>query len=203
MAPANLTILPYKPGGISLTLDLAPCFVAEARIHEISFADKQRAKDLFSEFTRAYIYASKLHAMCKLHVFRATTASRRRRSIVLIDIIPEKVKEKGLTTSRSATGAADIREAFIYTDTEYLACEDARAALEAAEQLMFGKMMAFREAADAVKHMLSPDDRPRLNNAEIHPNAHGTDAVPDPMGASDDAPPLPHQPVTGWGTPGH
>lgn len=200
---ANLIIAPYRVGGIALTLDLQPCFVAEARIHEISFADKQRAKDLFSEFTRAYIYASKLHAMCKLHVFRATTASRRRRSIVLIDIIPGKVAEKGLSTSRSTTGAADIREAFIYTDEEYLACEDARAALEAAEQLMFGKMMAFREAADACKQMLSPDDRPRLNNAEIHPNAHGTDAEPNPMQAYDEATPIPNRPVEGFGTPGH
>lgn len=198
-----LTILPYKPGGLSLELDLKPCFVAEARIHEISYADKQRAKDLFSEFTRAYIYASKLHAMCKLHVFRATTASRRRRSIVLIDIIPGKVAEKGLGTSRSTTGAADIREAFIYTDEEYLACEDARAALEAAEQLMFGKMMAFREAADACKQMLSPDERPRLNNAEVHPNAHGTDAVPNPMQAFDEATPINSNTVPGFGKPGH
>lgn len=186
---AVLAIAPYRKGGLPLKLDLGPSFISEARIHEISFADKTRAKDLFAEFTKAYIYASKLHAMCKLHVARAAIESRKRRSVLIIDFMPEMAKAKGLSTSRSPTGAEDIREAFLYRDEEFLLIEDGRAALEAAEALLFGKMMAFREAADAVKQMLSPEDRPRLNNAEVQPNAHGFDENPDPMGAADAAPP--------------
>jgi len=200
---ANLEIAPYRTGGHPLVLDLAPCFVAEARIHEISFADKARSKDLFSEFTRGYIHASKLHAMCKLHVARATNESRKRRAVLVIDFMPAMAKEKGLASSRSPTGAEDIREAFLYKDEEFLRIEDSRAALEAAEQLLFGKMMALREAADACKQMLSPEDRPRLNNAELTPNAHGRDANPDPMHAADDIAPPISKPVDGFGTPGH
>lgn len=198
---ATLSIAPYRRGGVPTLFDLGPCFVAERRIMEISFADKPRAKDLFAEFTRAYIYASKLHAMCKMQVAKATTESRKRRSVLIIDFIPEQAKAKGLATSRSPTGAEDIREAFLYRDEEFLAIEDSRAALEAAQELLFGKMMAFREAADAVKQMLSPDDRPRLNNATIEPNAHGRDAVPDPMGAADETPL--NTPVDGFDAPAH
>jgi len=179
--PTTLSIAPYRKGGAPVEFELGSVFPVEARIHEIAFADKSRAKDLFADFTRAYVYTSKLHAMCKLHVARATVEARRRRAVILLDLIPGMVKERGLATSRSATGAADIREAFYYTDAEYLQIEDGRAALEAAEALLFGKMMALREAADACKHMLSPDERPRLSNVEVRPNAFGVDTNPRMM----------------------
>jgi len=201
--PVILSIAPYRKLGLAVSLDMAPCFTAEARIFEIAFADKAKAKDLFSEFTRAYIYAGKLHAMLKMHVAKATTESRRRRAVILLDLMPEMAKEKGLASSRSPTGAADIREAFFYKDEEFLAIEDSRAALEAAEALLFSKLMAFREAADAVKQMLSPEDRHRPNNAELVPNAFGTDTNPRMMEVPRDEAPPPICVVEGFGTPGH
>lgn len=197
----TLSIAPYRKGALPLKLELGPVFIAEARVHEIAMADKARAKSLFADFIGAYIYTSKLHAMCKLHVARAATESRKRRSVLIIDFMPEMAKAKGLSTSRSPTGAEDIREAFLYRDEEFLIIEDGRAALEAAEAMMLGKMLALRDAADAVKQMLSPEDRPRLSNSEIQPNAYGRDANPDPMGAAD--PPPANTPVEGFDEPQH
>lgn len=193
-SPTTLSIAPYRAGGIKLDFELAPLFTAEHRLFEIAIADKSKAKELFTEYTKAYIYASKLHAMCQLHVAKAAIESRKRRAILVIDYMPEMAKAKGLSTSRSPTGAEDIREAFLYRDEEFLRIEEGRASLEAAEQLLFGKMMAFREAADAMKRLLSPDERPRMSNAETLPNAFGSDDVPDPIGASD-------QPVDGFDAP--
>jgi hypothetical protein len=203
MADSSTTfaISPYRKGGLPLKFDMAQVFSAESRMHEISFAGKIQSKDLFATFTRAYIYVSNLHAMVKLHVARASTEARKRRAVLIIDHIPGMAKEKGLATSRSPTGAEDIREAFLYKDEEYLLIEEGRAALEAAEALLFGKMMAFREAADACKQMLSPDERPRLNNAELTPNAHGMDEKP--LIPHDEVVPPPKTPVTGFGEPQH
>lgn len=204
----TLDIALYRKDLPALKLELGPIIAAEHRINDIGFASKDQAKGLYSTFMGAYIHASKLHAMVKLHVAKGAIESRKRRSIVLIDIIPGKAKEKGLGTARSPTGAEDVREAFFYADEEFVSIENSRAHLEAAEQFMFGKMMAFRSAAEACCAMLSPDERPRFNNTEVVGGFHGVD--PDgrmvEQGAAQHTPSTPIPPIVdvgGFGKPSH
>lgn len=199
---AELILAPYRRNALALKMDMMPIFQAEQRINEIAFAGKDQAKSLFADFTRAYVYSAKLHAMVKLHVARATNESRKRRAVLILDYIPEQAKAKGLATTRSPTGAEDIREAFLYRDEEFLNIEDARAALEAAEALLLSKLMAFRDAAQGCRAMLAPQDVPHFNNAETQPNAYGTDANPRMVEEPIDAPP-PIKIVDGFGTPSH
>ena len=197
----------YRKNAPPIKLEMGPLFAAERRINDIGFATKAQAKALYANFLGAYIHAAKLHAMVKLHVAKSAIESRRRRSIILIDIIPGKAKEKGLSTSRSPTGAEDIREAFFYEDEEFVHIENSRAALEAAEQLMFGKMMAFKSAADACSAMLSPDEREhRGPNTEVQAGAHGIDPMGDMVeaGAREHTPEVPPKAdVPGFGKPSH
>jgi hypothetical protein len=192
-----LTIQLYRDGLAPLRLDLAPAHQAERRINDIAFATKHHAKELFSTFLRGYINVAKSHAVVKLHAQKAAIEARKRRAVLLIDHIPAMAKEKGLATSRNATGSEDVREAFYYTDPEYVRIEEARAHLEAAEALLFGKMMAMKAAHDACKAMLSPEDRPVASNtAEAVPGPYGVDERPAMVQEE-------HEEAQGFGEPRH
>jgi hypothetical protein len=203
----TLDIALYRQDLAPLKLELGPIIAAEHRINDIGFATKDQAKVLYSTFIGAYIHAAKMHAMVKLHVAKGAIESRKRRSIVLIDIIPGKAKEKGLGSARSPTGAEDVREAFFYADEEFVAIENSRSHLEAAEALMFGKMMAFKSAAEACAAMLSPDERPRASNTEVVGGFHGVDPNGRMVeaGAQEHTPaaPPPIKDVAGFGSPVH
>ena len=177
MSEAILSIKLYREGMPSLALNLEPIHVAERRLSDLALATKHQAPGLFVVYMQGYISAAKQHAAILVHMQKAAIAARRRRSVLLLDEIPAKAAAKGLGNSRNPTGSEDVREAFFYADPEYIAIEESRASLEAAEKLFFGKMMAMKMACEAAKMMMAPGDRPHIPNDHI-PGVQGIDERP-------------------------
>jgi hypothetical protein len=175
MSQTTLAVPHYRKGIEPFKFDLARVYEAEARLSDIAIATKPIAKDLVATFTKAYVQLGKVYAKVKYEVAMAAIAARKRRAVILLDELPEKAKAKGLATARAPTGSEDVREAFFYTDEAYLAIEESRAALEATQELLFGKLMAMKAAMESCRAMLSPDDRPSFDT-------HGSALVSDPTG---------------------
>jgi hypothetical protein len=148
-----------EKGLAPLEVDLALAYEAEARLPDIAHVNRMTAPGLVAMFTRAADHMAKVHARLEFEVQRATIASRRRRSIVTLDLMPQQVKERGLGSPRSPLGAEDIREALLYGDDEYCRIEEARAGLEAARELAFNKLLLLKGAARSCEKVLEPEGR--------------------------------------------
>jgi hypothetical protein len=208
----TLAVPHYRQGLEPFKFDLARVYEAEARLGDIAICTKPLAKDLVATFTKAYVQLGKVHAKVKYEVAMATIQARRRRAVLLLDEMPEKAKAKGLATARAPTGSEDVREAFFYTDETYLHIEEARAGLEATQELLFGKMMAMRGAIDSCRAMLSPDERPSFDThgsaqaPEEHKaleRAMQAHAPADDIRPEDAPPPINPGRKGGWAKPSH
>jgi hypothetical protein len=199
MSNAILAVPHYRQGIEPLRFDLARVYEAEARLQDIQLAGTSQAKELFAVFTKAYVQLGRVHAKVKYEVAMAAIASRKRRAVLMLDVIPEKAKEKGLGTARAPTGSEDVREAFMYSDSDFLRVEESRASLEATLELVFGKMMAMKDAMAACRMMLAPGDVPSvqtLGNTSPEPAEKTISYDPEPS-------PAPATRKGGWAQPKH
>ncbi len=123
-------------------VDLTPIHRAEARREELMCAYGDSLIELANAFDDGYDAACKLHSKVIYEEEMTTIASRKRCAILLRDELPERIKARGLSTSRSPLGAEDIRTSMMYEDDEFTRLEQYRAALGAIKELLFGKMMS-------------------------------------------------------------
>lgn len=130
----------------TLIIDLENINRLEARMAEIGGATKETAAELMQAFNEGYSELTKAMAKISYEYNQALKNSNKRRGIVLIDIAPEKLKNKGLATSRSPGGSEDLRKAVLDTDEEYLKLLDVLYALEAAYEFLKGKAKSFENA---------------------------------------------------------
>lgn len=159
-----------RQGEKTYEVDLAIIHTAESRTEELAHASGNVA-ELASCFDRAYDSACKLHAMTQYEAEMATIASRKRRAIILKDILPGRIKERGLSSARSPVGAEDIRDTLYYEDDEFVRVEQYRAALDAIKELLFGKMMTMNSARRRAEAM--------LNRGTTKPGAGNDDPLGD------------------------
>jgi hypothetical protein len=135
-------------------VDLTLAYQAEGHLKEIATAGSGNALFLVSKFARAYNALGRAYGMLYKEVGSAAIDSRKRRAHIILDLAPAKAKEKGLSSQRSPTGSEDVREAICYSDPDYCAIEEYRAALEAAKELVFIKLQAMRMGYEAVKSII-------------------------------------------------
>lgn len=131
-----------------LLYDLTEVLVAEGRVHEISFVTPSKAPELMSVFTRACFTLARYASDLSLQRSLAERRIADRQAVMIIDVIPEKIKEKKLT-SNDAT-----RQAFLDLDPEYSEAVVAEAHVSAALMLVQGKLKAMESALNAVKKIL-------------------------------------------------
>lgn len=134
-----------------LQIDLTIAYKAESHIKEIAAANQSNALWFASVFSEAYNSLSRAYGALHYEVASAAIAARKKRAVLVLDVAPRIAKEKGLSSTRSPTGSEDVREAICYSDPEYAAIEEYRAALEAAKELVFLKLRAMQMAYDATK----------------------------------------------------
>jgi hypothetical protein len=150
----TLSIQRPQKGLTPFEVDLRLAYEGEARMKEIATATTGNALHLASVFARSYDSLGRAFGHLYKEVGSATIDSRKRKAKLVLDEAPRIAKEKGLATSRSPSGAEDVRDAICYADEEYCRIEEYRNSLEAAKELVFCKLQAMRMAYDAVRSLV-------------------------------------------------
>lgn len=140
------------------SLDLTKVYEAERRIPEIQIVNKETSAGIMAQFMEGYGQASHSHALLTKMLTEAENAAKRRRAIVILDIVPDVLKERGLVTARNPTGSEDLRNAVLETDEDYQKIVDRIAMLQALRALVAGKMKTLEMSYNAVKKVISPDN---------------------------------------------
>jgi hypothetical protein len=84
----------------------------------------------------------------------ADREATRRKSIVVLEEAPAKLKVLGLASARSPGGSADQREAVLGLDQEFQDALERVAMIDAVIKLLNGKLKAFEMAYTSVKKIL-------------------------------------------------
>jgi hypothetical protein len=133
-----------------IVVDMDLPYRAEARINEISFANKSTAPELASFFNQAYGQLATAYAKLHYEMGMSEIACKKRKAVLTLDHIPDKMKEKGFAKSNE-----DVREAFLYTDEDYINLKESLAAIEATKELVYIKMNALKMALDTTRGILN------------------------------------------------
>lgn len=154
---ASKSILLPLTDGKSISLPLADLYSAEARIREIATVNAHKAPELLATFNIAYLNLNDYLRQIELFLHQAKKALNGRKSIVLLDIVPQFLADRHLT-GKSKSGSEDLRQAVLDQDQEYLRLADNVAQVEAILKLMEEKRKAFEMAFTSVKKILGQEN---------------------------------------------
>jgi hypothetical protein len=167
-----LVVPPGISGGTPIVISLEEILIAERRQDEVATVNSARAPELLAEFTRQWLNLSRIVSLITAERNKAEKALNSRRSIILVDLMTEKLKEKGLTSS------ADNREAIITLDEEYIKLGDILDQISAILELMKGKMKSFDMAFTSVKRLIVADTYMQYNkNNSLSGDTYSTSKV--------------------------
>lgn len=167
MRETDTSIVLSIPGQTDLVIPMENVYRAEARIRDLAFVNRDTAGELLAEFNEAYSILSRQYG--KVHYLTSSLdrLRRKRKAVLTLDVIPEKLKEKGLATSRSPIGSEDVREAFYASDEEYDRLSDGLGQAEAVKEMLGLKLRSFYNAIDSIKTVVRSDRTlPTMNHQE-------------------------------------
>jgi hypothetical protein len=160
----ELLSLTNKDGKEVLAIDIKTIKVAEARIVELASATPEKAPELLYFFTEAYGKVSDLIAKTELAYNRAKVDVEKIKAEILIDKMPDLIKEKKLEKSN-----ADVRNALFFTQADYLQALDLQNQLEALLVFLKGKSkelsMAYFGVKDAINMKSNTLGNTTINNS--------------------------------------
>lgn len=142
-------------------IDMTKLYELEARKQEVAMVNKMRAPELMRAFEQGYGLAARAMVGIRLEVDKAKEALNKRKAIVTLDIAPDVLKKKGLTTKASPAGSVEMREAVLANDEEYLSLLDRANRLEAAYELLKVKSKGFEMSFMSVRKIY--DDLSKVN----------------------------------------
>lgn len=158
MLDANSSaLLVPSPNGTYTKVDLSQVYAAEGRIHEVATVNPHRAPELLATFNLAYAKLGEIEVGLIQAYNAADNAARRVRSIVLLDRVPQVLKDKGLSSARSPGGSEDQRNAILDMDEEYTAARERVEMIEAMRTLVANKKKSLEWAYTSVKKVLGGD----------------------------------------------
>lgn len=138
----------------NLVLDLRIVDKAEARTADIATLTPAKAPELLATFLKALTAAGKALAAVQYERARTERKLDRIRADLLIDQVPQILKDQGLSTPKSPLGSEDIRQAIIERDPNYQAAVDALDRIIALHELVKGKVRVMDSALSGVKRLL-------------------------------------------------
>lgn len=142
-------------------IDMVNLYTLEARKQEVAIVNKARAPELMRCFEQGYGLSARAMVGVRLEVNKAKEALDKRKAVVMLDIAPEVLKAKGLTTKASPAGSLELREAVLASDEIYLSLLDRLNRLEAAYELLKVKSKGFEMAFMSVRKIY--DDLSKVN----------------------------------------
>lgn len=152
-----LVVPPGVAGGTPIVISLEEILRAEQRQDEVATVNSTRAPELLAEFTKQWLNLSRLVAQVTAERNRAEKELNKRKSIILVDLMPERLAQKGLSSS------ADNREAIITLDDEYIKLGDTFDQISAILELLKGKLRSFDMAFTSVKRIITSDTYMQFN----------------------------------------
>jgi hypothetical protein len=158
-------------------IDLTTIHLAESRREELVAAGGRGLVELANAFDDGYDAACKLQSRVSYESEMATIASRKRRAVLMRDEFPTLIKDRGLGSSKSPLGAADIRDALLYEDNEFVALEQYRAALDAIKELLMGKIFSMGRMCKRAEVLLQRRDSSSNGLGEHDPNGGKLEAA--------------------------
>ncbi len=141
-------IVPLGDGSAELRISLGDILTSEIRQDEVAFVTPGKAPELLSTYNRAWRETHQWISRLEAEKNRAEKALRKRKGVLILEVIPEKLKAMDMKSS------ADIREAVIDTDAEYDLLTDRVDQIKAAIMFLKGKLESFENAFTSVKKIM-------------------------------------------------
>jgi hypothetical protein len=159
LSPDKLICPSSDAEGGDLVLDMTELRVLEARQQEVAIVSRTTAPELMQAFTNGYGIASRALIALEFQLSRVHTLLDERKAVVILDIAPTQLREKGLVRPNSPSGSEDQRLAVLALDPEYKQLRQRRDMIEAATEFMKTKVKSFEQSYQSVKRVydsLSP-----------------------------------------------
>jgi hypothetical protein len=134
-----------------LRFDLATINHIESRKSEVAYVNKDTAHELMAVFNEGYGNSRQIMAKVAMEIQKVQQEIRKRKAVVLLDIVPDELKRRNLSTPKAPTGSEDFRTAILNLDEMYNKLLDRCSALEAFYELMAIKAKGLEMAYQAVK----------------------------------------------------
>lgn len=162
-----------SPNSGGLALDLNEILAVEARIGEIAHVNPHKAPELLAAFNKAWLDAGDHLNKLEEEINNGEQYIGQVRGEILLDRADGILRERGLK------GSADLRQAIVDTDPEYIEASSRLRALQAARASLKNKQKAFEMAYHSVRRIVG-------ENAYNRRNKPGTDIGQDtPVGGTD------------------
>lgn len=135
-----------------INLDMVEVRTLEARKDEVATINKLKAPELMRAMEKGYsIVATTLLPRISYELSVAEQCADERKAVVMLDMAPQILKDKGLLSARNPSGSIDQRENVLAMDTEYKSRRDTVEKLKAVQELLKGKMRGFEMSYGAIK----------------------------------------------------
>jgi len=131
-----------------MRISLGDILTAEIRQDEVACVTPGKAPELLSTYNRAWRETHQWVSRLESEKNRAEKALRARKGVLILEVIPEKLKTMDMKSS------VDIREAVIDTDVEYGLLTDRADQIKAAIMFLKGKLESFENAFTSVKKLI-------------------------------------------------
>lgn len=177
------------PGASPIVINLAEIYRSEARQDEVAVVTPTKAPELLAEFNRSWSKLDRHMVHVAEEHLKAQRALEQRQAYLTIEVVPGKLKEKGLSSNDAN------RTAFITLDDDVKKLQDTVDQLEAVVAYLRGKMTSFNNAYSSVKKIFGESTYSGLSRTRNY-NLSGD------AGDSSPADPPPKTPITtktGWG----
>lgn len=175
----TLTLQSAREPGATFAINLTKTKQAESRVHEIAIVNRTTAPNLLAEFNEAWLDLSQQLPVVTFEWNKAIAAAEQRKAVVMLDVAPTLLKEKGLTTTRDPNGTKDMRESVLQLDGEYRQLIDHIQMIEAVHKLLSNKLKALEMAYSSVKKVLGDADLPSLGRRNFSVGHMGDVAAGD------------------------
>jgi len=162
---SNLIVkIPTLPGRTDgLEVDLTHVYEVLGRISEVGSLSPMKAPELMSTFNKAYLVLGKYLNVVRLEEINAVAALNKRKSILVLDEIPTKLKEKHLKDTKSNI------DAMMETDSDYVQIKDVVEQLAALQELLKHHLKSLEMGYTGAKKQIG-EHNPNLNNRQSELN---------------------------------
>jgi hypothetical protein len=145
------------PNLAPLAIQIGEIRSAESRIKEIADVTPHKAPELMACFNQAYSELTRIISGVEYEYELSLKHAREVKAVIILDKVPEILRQKGLNSSKNPGGSEDMRSAILDLDPDYKSAQERILAIKAYLTLLEGKKKSIDMAYTAVKKILGGD----------------------------------------------
>lgn len=170
LTTTGLMLIPRAKEAGNITIDVKRIKRLESRIGEVAQVTPFKAPELLATFNKAWLDLNEFVIFLEAEQVFAKQNFNKIKGTLLLDRVPKILQDKGLVTAKSPSGSADLRQAVLETDEEYLAAQDKVYKLDAAISYLKSKRDGFEMAYNSVKKILGETPYGTNSQNALHGN---------------------------------